>query len=67
MDKKEFSNVQFRKGGPYSLFCYTCKRWISNTANHEMEKEGYFSHGHLCVKKNGVVEILLEKGIPEEG
>lgn len=57
------SNVKPRKGGPYSLYCYDCNRWIPNTANHEMQKEGVFSHGHVCITKNGKTEILLVQGI----
>lgn len=40
--------VQPREGGPYSLYCYDCGEWVPNTANHEMTKEGCFSHSHWC-------------------
>lgn len=60
---KEYSNVELRKGGKYSLFCYTCERWIPNTANTEMKNDGYFAHGHCCVKENGIIRIISEKGI----
>lgn len=63
---KEYSNVCVRKGGPYPLFCCTCKRWIPNTANHEMQKEGVYAHSHICYKENGKVTILSEKGLPLE-
>lgn len=68
MQDNTHSDIRPREGGPYSLFCYTCHRWIPNTANSEMRKEGVFAHGHLCVKEpGGQVRILFEKGIPEEG
>ena len=58
--------VKPRDGGPYSLFCYNCRRWIPNTANHEMQKEGVYAHGHTCAKfSDGSVMVLLEDGIPE--
>ena len=43
--------VQPREGGPYSLYCYDCGEWVPNTANHEMAKEGCFSHSHWCKPK----------------
>lgn len=46
------SDVRPREGGPYSLFCYDCGRWIPNTASHEMKKDGIYSHSHACHKKN---------------
>lgn len=67
MSEEIYSDVRPREGGAYSLFCYTCRRWIPNTANHEMRKEGVYSHGHMCIKKDGEVAVLLEQGIPEEG
>lgn len=60
-----YSKVRPREGGPYSLFCYTCRRWIPNTANHEMRKEGYFAYDHSCYEENGKITILKEEGIPE--
>lgn len=63
------TDVRPKKGGPYSLYCYDCCRWIPNTANSEMRKETYlaggFAHSHLCGKaKNGEIIILGEEGIP---
>ena len=37
-----------KDGGPYSLFCTNCQKWIPNTANYEMKKEGFFAHSHIC-------------------
>lgn len=37
-----------KEGGPYSLFCSECRKWIPNTANSEMRKEGFFAHSHSC-------------------
>lgn len=62
----QYSLVLPRKGGRYSLFCYTCRRWIPNMANYEMAKEGYYSHSHFCKKENGTITIYTEEGIPEE-
>ena len=67
MNMQEYEDVRPRKGGPYSLFCYTCRRWIPNTANSEMLKEGVFAHSHRCVKENGKVRVIRERGIPETG
>jgi hypothetical protein len=62
------ADVRPRKGGPYSLYCYDCKRWIPNTANHEMQKEGAYAHSHFCFRgKNGKIEIYWEQGIKDEG
>ena len=44
-----YSNVIPKDGGPFSLFCTSCKRWVPNTANAEMRKEGCFAHSHFCV------------------
>lgn len=55
------SDVRPREGGRYSLYCYDCNRWIPNTANHEMHKEGVYAHSHVCV--NG--KIINEEGIPD--
>jgi hypothetical protein len=63
----KYSDVRPREGGRYSLFCYTCRRWIPNTANHEMQKEGVFAHSHFCYEEDGKITILQEKGIPENG
>ena len=37
-----------KEGGPWALFCTDCKTWTPNTANVEMQKEGYFAHSHIC-------------------
>lgn len=31
-----------------SLYCTKCRCIVSNTANHEMRKEGFFAHSHVC-------------------
>lgn len=62
----QYSLVLPRKDGKYSLFCYTCRRWIPNTANYEMAKEGYYSHYHFCKRENGIVTVYSEEGVPEE-
>ena len=46
---KQYANIIQKDGGPYSLFCTSCKRWIPNTANYEMKKEGVIAHSHFCV------------------
>jgi len=61
------SDVRLRDGGPYSLYCYDCGRWIPNTANAEMQKEGAYAHGHYCFVASGELKIVGEKGIKEEG
>jgi hypothetical protein len=67
MSKKKviaYENVHPKEGGEYSLYCYTCNRWIPNTANYEMKKEGCFAHSHSCSKfEDGSVEIYGEEGI----
>lgn len=60
------TDVRLKKGGPYSLYCYDCKRWIPNTANHEMRREGSYSHKHICVEKNGERVVLFEQGIKDK-
>lgn len=60
------SDVRPREGGPYSLYCYDCKRWIPNTANYETRKEGGFSHRHICVENNGKRIIIFEPGIEDK-
>ena len=50
--EKKYADVIQKSGGPYSLYCRSCKRWVPNTANEEMKKEGVFAHSHFCV--NGV-------------
>lgn len=47
--------VKPREGGPYSLFCYGCDKWVPNTANHEMIKEGCYAHSHSCSRDNGEI------------
>jgi len=63
----KYSDVRPREGGPYSLFCYTCKRWIPNTANYEVSREGGFAHNHFCYEDDGKVTILAVEGLPENG
>ncbi len=63
---KQASLILPRKGGRYSLFCYTCRRWIPNTASPEMKKEGVFASDHFCIRENGKIKIFGEEGIPEE-
>lgn len=46
---KKYANVIQKPGGPFSLYCTSCHRWIPNTANAEMKKEGIFAHSHFCV------------------
>jgi hypothetical protein len=60
------SDVRPRDGGPYGLYCYSCNRWIPNTANGEMRKEGVCSHGHVCYEKDGKRIVLLVEGIKDE-
>ena len=45
----KYSNVIVKNGGPFSLYCTSCKRWVPNTANAEMKKEGFFANAHFCV------------------
>ena len=33
------------------LWCFDCDKRIDNTANHEMRREGVYSHSHSCKKK----------------
>lgn len=40
--------VKPKMGGPYSLYCEKCRCWVSNTANHEMKREGGYAHSHIC-------------------
>ena len=37
-----------KKGGPWSLFCTDCGVWTPNTANAEMQKEGFYASSHVC-------------------
>lgn len=30
------------------LYCAKCKCFVPDTANHEMRKEGFFAHSHVC-------------------
>lgn len=48
-----------KEGGPWTLFCTDCKTWTPNTANVEMQKEGYFAHSHVCGH-------LSEDEVPDE-
>ena len=43
-----FMGVHPREGGPYSLYCFECGKWVGNTANYESQREGCFSHSHSC-------------------
>ena len=63
MDSRIYHEVRPRKGGRYPLFCYTCRRWIPSTANHEMQKEGVYAHGHFCYIEDGKLKILNEEGV----
>ena len=38
--------VYMREDG--KLYCRVCHCTVPNTANHEMRKEGYYSHSHVC-------------------
>ena len=59
-----YSNVVQKEGGPYSLYCTSCKRWIPNTANYEMKKEGCIAHSHQCI--NGKCITPDDGGIQEK-
>ena len=59
-----YSNVVEKSGGPYSLYCTSCKRWIPNTANAEMRKEGFIAHSHSCV--NGIWTSTDDMSIADE-
>lgn len=50
-----YSNVAPKPGGPYSLYCKSCKCWVPNTANAEMRKEGLYAHSHWC--KDGLCDM----------
>ena len=64
--KTKHEDVKTREGGRYSLFCYNCRRWIPNTANYEMRKEGAYSHSHACSKlEDGSIKIYCEEGLTE--
>jgi len=58
--------VQPREGGPYSLYCYDCGEWVPNTANHEMAKEGCFSHSHWCKPKEEKRDLMADLEICEK-
>jgi len=59
-----YSKVIEKSGGPYSLYCTSCKRWIPNTANAEMRKEGCIAHSHFCV--NGVWYSTDDMSVADE-
>lgn len=63
------ADVKPRKGGKYSLYCYACKSWIPNTANHEMKREGYYSHSHGCYmgKDGKLYDRESGNAVPDEG
>ena len=70
---KEYAHVIQKSGGPFSLFCLSCKRWIPNTANAEMRKEGYFAHSHFCIngkcltpEDGGIDDIVYQQTLREE-
>ena len=44
-----------KPGGPFSLYCESCKCWVPNTANAEMRKEGLYAHSHWC--KDGLCDM----------
>ena len=50
--------VPTKKSG---LFCFDCGEFISNTANHEMEREGYVSYSHSCPENKYVRDIIRTK------
>ncbi len=50
-----YSNVAPKPGGPFSLYCESCKCWVPNTANAEMRKEGLYAHSHWC--KDGLCDM----------
>jgi len=47
------------------LFCFDCGEFISNTANHEMKREGVFAYSHSCPKnefvRNKIKQILKQQ------
>ena len=45
----KYSNVIVKSGGPFPLYCTSCKRWVPNPAKAEKKKEGVFVHAHFCV------------------
>lgn len=56
MARKKYSHVIEKSGGPFTLYCTSCKRWIPNTANAEMRKEGCYAFSHFCVDGEAVGE-----------
>ena len=50
-----YSNVAPKSGGPFSLYCESCKCWVPNTANAEMRKEGLYAYSHWC--KDGLCDM----------
>jgi len=47
--------IQLREG---QLVCLDCGEFVTNTANHEMKREGTYSHSHSC-KENVEVRRRL--------
>ncbi len=47
-----YIGVYPRDNGPYTLYCFDCGKWVPNTANTEMQKEGMFAHSHACTQAN---------------
>lgn len=47
------------------LFCFDCGKFIENTANEGMKREGYFAQSHSCPKnefvRNKIKQILKEE------
>jgi hypothetical protein len=54
-----YSDVEMMETSPghCQQYCKTCDSWVPNTANHEMRREGYFSHSHSCRKNKATGEI----------
>lgn len=54
------------------MYCTSCHRWIPNTANAEMRKEGVYAHSHFCVDgvnktpDDGGMDDAEEDGVGEE-
>jgi len=54
--------VPTKKAG---LFCFDCGEFISNTANHEMTREGYIAYSHSC-PKNAFVRNKIRERLNED-
>ena len=71
--KHIYDNVIVKSGGPYSLYCTSCHRWIPSTSNAEMRQAGYFAHSHVCCdgvnltpNDGGIDETVVTRGAPIE-